>query len=301
MHWTRKVDLMYLKQVDDIGSKIRFNIVIPFGGNAKFLFQTIHSVLNQTHQQWTLRIIDDGTFEFEEVAKFVSETGDERVVLYGLPEKVGIIQIFAISLDSLDSDWGMILGADDLLDVLYLEQMQKFILEHSNIFHIQPNVRIMNERSKIQKPIADLVKSTVRPTKKTGVIAQKSLMNSIAIGNWMYVFGGIFNVEIFKSAGLSPDYLIVMDWDLILRTCASGAKFGYNPDAIFNYRRHSASVSNSNSNLRARLSEELKMGRNLAPLLRKNNFVLASILLRLNIFSRFNYIFKQLEFKNDRK
>ena len=172
-----------------MGTLINFNIVIPFGGNADFLAETVDSVFHQSYQNWTLTIIDDGTgVNLEQCLRGYLE----RISLIVLPKKIGIVSIFDLAIDELTGEIGMILGADDILHRDFLFHMANAWTKNPEVALIHPRVVTINEKSVVEIGFLDRFKRTIAPTNFKNVLRGRYLIYSLINGNWMYFTSSTF-------------------------------------------------------------------------------------------------------------
>ena len=142
----------------DATSKITyFDVVIPFGGNFDYLIQTVESVTTQDYPHWHLYILDDYT-QIQELKSYVKRLNNSKITLIHYETKLGIKRIFDESISTFKNQWGMILGADDLLEKYFLHEMSLAIQEFPKSIMIQPSVNIIDSTSQAVFPIVDQVK-----------------------------------------------------------------------------------------------------------------------------------------------
>ena len=113
-------------------------VIIPAYNRAKFIRETIDSVLNQTYKNIELIVVDDGSTD--DTMKILQEYGDELIVLQH-PEGInkGPSATINLGMRTSNSKYVAILDSDDLiapqkieLQVEYLEQHQKVGLVYTN-------------------------------------------------------------------------------------------------------------------------------------------------------------------------
>ena len=105
------------------------SIITPSFNSEKFISQTIYSVLNQTHQNWELLIIDDCSTDetFSIISNFAYQ--DSRIKIFKLDKNsgAGVARNFAIQQAS--GNYIAFLDADDLWKPEKLEKQIGFMEE----------------------------------------------------------------------------------------------------------------------------------------------------------------------------
>ena len=273
------------------------DVVIPFGGNFDFLVQTVESVITQDYPYWHLYILDDNT-QLENLQNYVLSLDNPKVTLIRYERKLGIKKIFDKSISTFKNQWGMILGADDLLEKHFLYQMSLAIKKFPKSILIQPGINIINSKSQDVYPFVDKVKSALKGRAKVGVISKSRLTMTLALGNWMYFGACVFNTNFLKENRFNPDLQIAMDYELILRMVELDAQIVNWPTAVFSYRRHSGSYSNSPAHLEFRYKEEMKIMREYSRKLADRNQYFTSIVARTGITMRIYYLLAKIQYKS---
>lgn len=127
--------------------EIKFSIGIP-AYKAKFLYECISSILNQSYTNFELIIVNDASPEDLDI--IIDKFDDERIVYskneknYGAEEVIGN---WNKCLSFATGEYFLLMGDDDTLDKNYLKEFYNAILEypHFNVYHCRAN--IINEHS----------------------------------------------------------------------------------------------------------------------------------------------------------
>ena len=107
-----------------------FSIVIPTRQRHDTLQYSIESVLNQTHKDFELIIMDN--FSTQETAEVVASFKDSRIQYYRTPERLSMSDNWELGLSHATGEYITILGDDDALMPDALEICLKLI----NLFRI---------------------------------------------------------------------------------------------------------------------------------------------------------------------
>ena len=116
------------KIVDDLVS-----IVMPSYNTAKYIEESINSVLNQTHSNWELIIVDDcSTDNTDEIlSKYVD---DKRIIYIKNEKNSGAAVSRNRALREAKGKWIAFLDSDDLWEPTKLEKQIKFMKENDYKF-----------------------------------------------------------------------------------------------------------------------------------------------------------------------
>jgi hypothetical protein len=201
--------------------------------------------------------------------------------------------MFDLAIDTLDGDVGMILGADDLLDQYYLQEMAKAWLLNPTAVLVHPRVKIIDERSSAKSVVVDYIKFAMTPFNFRKVICGRVLLYSLIPGNWMYFTASTFRIDALKKFRFKPELKITMDWDIAFRFAFAELKFAYCREAKFYYRRHSNSFSMKKESSSERLAEELYVIKNAGSAAKHHKMYDVWLLSKLHFFSQVNYILRK--------
>ena len=272
------------------------DVVIPFGGNFDFLIQTVESVITQDYPFWHLYILDDNT-QLDDLQSYVLLLDNPKVTLIRYESKQGIKRIFDESISTFNNQWGMILGADDLLEKHFLHEMSLAIKTFPKSILIQPSIKIIDSESQGINPFVDKVKNILKGRTKVGVVSRSRLSKTLILGNWMYFGASVFNTKFLKENRFNPDLQIAMDYEIILRMVEMNAQIVTWPRAVFSYRRHSGSYSNSPEHLDLRFKEEMKIIKEYSKQLYDRNQYFTAIVARAGITMRIYYLLAKIQHK----
>ena len=92
-------------------SNIKVSIVVPFYNRINYLLETIDSIKKQTHKNWELILINDGSTE--DIDK-VKQLCDDKIILYDNSYGKGVSSARNLGMDIADGDYLAFLDSDDL-------------------------------------------------------------------------------------------------------------------------------------------------------------------------------------------
>ena len=236
-------------------------------------------------------MIADGVSETS-ISRISTLYEDPRIEFFTYPEKQGIGRMFNHCLDLLNSDWNMILGADDILSSDFLENLIDGIEFNPSVQMIQPKTRIIDSDGKEITTLEDSVKSIVRNTKKPYLFKSREAIYSLSIGNWLYFPSIIWSSRALNLREFDLSLEIVLDLDFVLKILADGGEILYWPKSLFFYRRHIASVSMKPDRFLRRAEEEVAVYDQLAKRLWGEGRHFAALVPKIRLTSRLNLVLK---------
>lgn len=97
------------------------SIITPSFNSAKFIAETIQSVQHQTHQNWEMIIVDDGSFdETEQIVRSIIEK-DKRIQFYKLTQNSGPAVARNTGIEKASGKYMTFIDADDIWFPTFIE------------------------------------------------------------------------------------------------------------------------------------------------------------------------------------
>ncbi len=91
-----------------------FDVLLPVKNGVAYLAEAIKSIVDQTHRDWRLLILDHGSEDGSlELAQRMSEQ-DSRIVIFSFPQAAGLSQLLNFGLQHCDSNYVLRQDADDI-------------------------------------------------------------------------------------------------------------------------------------------------------------------------------------------
>lgn len=205
------------------------SIITPCFNSEKYVSQAIHSVLNQTHQDWELLLVDDCSSDetFAIVSKFASQ--DNRIKAFKLAKNsgAGVARNFAIQQAS--GNYIAFLDADDLWKPEKLEKQLNF-MQTQNIPFTFSFYETIDE-------VGNLRNETITtPSKIT--------YQQLYFCNWIGNLTGIYSVDFFGKIPISS-IKKRQDWMLWLQIVKQIQTAIPVPESLAYYRVREDSISAS--------------------------------------------------------
>lgn len=230
------------------------SIITPCFNSEKYVSQTIHSVLNQTHQNWELLLVDDCSSDetFATISKFASQ--DNRIKAFKLDKNsgAGVARNFAIHQAS--GNYIAFLDADDLWKPEKLEKQLHF-MQTKNIPFTFSFYETIDEAGNLRS--------------ETITTPPKITYRQLYYCNWIGNLTGIYSVDFFGKIPISS-IKKRQDWMLWLQIVKQIQTAIPVPESLAFYRVREDSISASKWKL---IKYNFKVYRNF----HKRNFFMACL------------------------
>jgi len=182
--------------------KTYFTIIIPSFNRAHHLSNTIKSVISQSHTNWELILVDDGSTD--NTRELVASFSDPRIK-YIYQDNAERSAARNKGIQNASGAWICFLDSDDEYTGEHLCQLNAFISNHNpSPGLICTGLIVQSEKEKIEKPFLDLAKNNLSE------ISEKFL-----IPTQVCVHRSILEKELFK-----PRFRLWEDTHLWLRIAA---------------------------------------------------------------------------------
>ena len=120
-----------MASVEQLGTKI--SVIIPVYNRVKLIQATLHSVINQSYQNWECIIVDDGSIDgSQDLIKDFTKRDSRARFFQRNREPKGAPTCRNIGLDKCEGEYIIFLDSDDLLAASCLENRLKVIQENPN-------------------------------------------------------------------------------------------------------------------------------------------------------------------------
>lgn len=112
------------------------SIIVPVYNVEKFILETIEAVTKQTHTNWELLLVEDGSTDrtVERIEDYLAESGEQRVKLIRLSENVGAAGARNVGMEQSHGRYVTYLDSDDLWRPEKLELQLEFMKQEDCAF-----------------------------------------------------------------------------------------------------------------------------------------------------------------------
>jgi glycosyltransferase involved in cell wall biosynthesis len=235
-------------------AEIPVHIVLPFRGREDYFMETVRSVIDQTHQNWRLSVYDNSNIL--DLSDWISSLNDSRVKYFRSNTQVSLVQNFTRAVSGIETDWGMILGADDILHREFLVNALRTAKEFHSVSAILPRVVPINNRGKVSWTLIDRTNHILTPLSLSGIFLNEKALSRLCFTNWMYITSMLVKKEIFLEIPFCEKLENTFDLDFMIKMFTNGDLVAYSPKATFYYRRHNETASLNNLLAISRAKEE---------------------------------------------
>ncbi len=211
---------------------MKVSVLMPAFNAERYISEAIESVLSQTHANFELIIVDDGsTDDTLAVAESYAQK-DRRVKVISQPN-MGIANTLNQALDLASDEWIVCMHADDVMLPNRIERQVAFIKENADVAVAGTFVYYINDNGKVigkyQSPYIsrDRVEKLVQRNKLIGfthpaVIMRKSVVKEVG--------------------GYRQEFWPAEDIDLWNRIVERGYTVLAQPEYLLKYRKHGSSA-----------------------------------------------------------
>ncbi len=199
------------------------SIIMPAHNAEPWIGEAIDSVLAQTHPQWELIVVVDGSTDRTE--PIVREYDDERIRCIGQAEQRGVSAARNRGLRSMEGDYLLFFDADDILFPRSLESRLE-------LFRKDPEIAFVDGKVLITGPSGNKIKETWSPNyegfpKRELLALKDSCFVSIT---WLIRADAVGNVRFDEKLTHCED----LDFFLSI---ADQGKYSYVDEPIMYFRR----------------------------------------------------------------
>lgn len=205
------------------------SVIMPAYNSADFISESIHSVLQQTHQNWELLIIDDASQDNTVSLIKEFETLDSRIRLFQNTTNLGAGITRNLGIKTSQGAYIAFLDSDDLWLPKKLETQLKFMQAHDLSMTYSSYQLIDEQGNDLNKQVVALPKLTFQ-----------KLLKSNYVGN----LTGIYNVDKLGKI-YCPELRKRQDWAMWLTILQKIKSSKGISQPLAKYRIREKSISNN--------------------------------------------------------
>ena len=240
----------------DGNSIMPLDIALPFYGDVAYMKKTVASVLAQTDPDWRLIVVDDG-YPDDSLPDWFASLNDSRISYQRNEINLGANGNCRKCLGLVSDEFCVVMGADDILEPDYVQQIHRAIRSHPDAAMIHPRVKVIDENDNEVMTRADRIKNKVHGSSATDVeLSGELLAASLMRGNWMYFPSIAWRTREIKAIGFREGFNVCQDLGLAMDVIMRGGVMVQIPESIFRYRRHLTSDSSAKALDGSRFIEE---------------------------------------------
>jgi len=223
----------------------KISVIIPVYNHEKYVKEAIESVLNQTHENIELIVIDDGSKDHSfEIACSIADT---RVTVLN-QENQGAHATINRGLNLATGEYLSILNSDDAYENNRLEKCIDYLCTHEEVHMVCSYIKIVNGNGKVlglKKGWENMEPWPIAHKERTFAKYNdfhKNLLMSNFISTTSNMF---FTKKLYQDIGGMRNLRFAHDWDFALRA-AEYANCAILEDGLMRYRIHDSNTIHSN-------------------------------------------------------
>lgn len=232
------------------------DVLLPYYGSIPLLQDAVRSVLDQTHEDWRLLVINDA-YPHGDPEPWLQGLNDPRIEYQLNPRNIGSNANFQLALTQATAPYFVMMGSDDRMLPGYLSLVHAALERFPEAAAVQPGVEVIDGDGQIWNPLTDRIKALVRPRARTRrLLGGERLAASLMHAGWHYFPSLAWRTDIVRDIGFRPEYDVVQDLALLMDLVTEGHQLLLEPAVAFQYRRHAESDSSKRAVDGRRFHEE---------------------------------------------
>ena len=214
-----------------IDKKPLVSIVIPSYNHAKYIENSVLSIINQTYKNIELIVIDDASSDNSvEILKHLQKKYKFNLIIR--EKNSGLLKNLNYTLDIVQGEYLCMLGSDDMFYKDKIEKQVKCFLNNNNIAICYGNVTYIDTNGKIIK------------NGKTKHFRKGYVFNKIIFKNFIPLPTIMFKTQIIKEFNGFDERYFLEDYPLLLKITKK-YPIDFIKDPVTYYRLHSENVSSN--------------------------------------------------------
>ena len=223
-------------------TSMTLDILMPFYGRFDHFRAAVDSVRAQTSDDWHLTVVDD-VYPDLEPGQWLVALDDPRISYVRNTENLRPSRNYNKSVGIATSEFVVLMGCDDVMLPGYIARVKELIAQFPGAAVVQPGVSVIDESGVPSRPLADRVKRWYRlPGSGARAASGEALAVSLLRGNWTYFPSLVWRRELLLD-GFRTDLDVVQDLAMLFDIACAGGTLVVDDEVVFEYRRHSTSVS----------------------------------------------------------
>ncbi len=204
------------------------SIVVPAYNAARYLKQTLESILSQTYRNFEIIVVDDGSTD--DTPCIAQQFGN--AIRYIRQPNRGLSAARNTAIKNARAEVIALLDSDDLWEPQFLERMIHLLNIHPEAAGVYCGFQYINSKGEV----------VGKPSLK--IVPPESFHSTMVNdGNWLAPCAVIFRRQLAEKVGLFDESLhAVEDWDLWIRMSECAPFVGLQ-EALVKYRRHENNMS----------------------------------------------------------
>lgn len=231
--------------------------VVPNHNGARFLRQTLASILAQRDPEFLLVLADNQSTD--ESVGIAGSFGDPRLSVAPSDRLLSMSENWNRALALVQTPFGVLAHADDVYEPGYLEGMRGLLDAHPDAFAAHCYVTNIDERGEALRDLpVERYKRQFWPPGETYCRSSCDEAAWLRRGNYISAPSVMYRMACVHAIGdFDPRFHFVTDWEYWLRGVFAGFRIAGTRERLVRYRRHSGSQTKAAEANLSRYSEEI--------------------------------------------
>lgn len=255
----------------EIKTKGEVSIFIPNYNSERFIEATLRSILNQTHEDFQLYILDDQSTDRS--VDLIRSFNDPRIHITINERRYGLTANFNNCLRRCETAYCCVMHCDDTYHPRYLEVMLAHLTDHPTAQLAHCDFNTMDEFGSVFDHFHYNLKRKFLKCNGEKILLREPYHELALLlrGDYIICPSIMYRTEVFQKVGYyNESYHQVEDWDFLLRVLLHHEPILYVHEKLFNYRLH-ASATSANKKKLLKYKEHLAMLEEKAREIQKRN------------------------------
>jgi hypothetical protein len=204
----------------------KVSVIIPCYNQASFLSEAIQSIFSQTHDNWEIFIVDDGSPDDTKVIAEKWCSKDPRIH-YLYQENGGLSSARNFGIKNTETDFILTLDADDNYEKTFIEKALHIVKNQKEVGVVSSWIVRFNSKEK------EIVTIKAKAESIDDFLFQNACNGTSFFRKKCWLQVGGYDEEMKNG---------YEDWDFYIRVCSIGWKVHIIPEKLFFYRQHTSSM-----------------------------------------------------------
>ncbi|MDP4084401.1 MAG: glycosyltransferase family A protein [Bacillota bacterium] len=220
------------------------SVVMPVYNGAKYLQNSIDSILNQTFWDFEFIIVNDGSTDETTNILNENQARDNRIKVIHLKENAGVANARNVGVWAAQGKWIAIQDSDDISVPHRLETQLNYVEEHKDPVAVGSMIKCIPGRYSVDKDFQAYLKNTEKWS--NALLTREQIKGNRFISTPVVNGSVLFLKEIFmKVGGYNKNYRIGEDFDLWIKMLEYGP-IDKIPEVLYHYRVDADSLCHEN-------------------------------------------------------
>lgn len=265
-----------------------YEIWMPFYGRIDHFKLAVQSVIAQDDPDWKLTVVDD-VYPDLEPGQWLVALNDPRITYIRNDENLRPSRNYNKCASLTTAEFITIMGCDDVMLPGYVARVKQLLAEFPDADIVQPGVSVIDENGVRSRPLADRIKGVIAPSGPfPRTMSGESLATSLLRGNWTYFPSLVWRAQRIRDLVFRTDLDVVQDLAMLMAITLAGGKLIVDNQPVFEYRRHSSSVSSVTGFDGSKFRQERTLFYELVEACRANGWFRAARTAKHHMLSRAN-------------